>query len=55
VTLNGLGERFPLPVYFGWETRLLPLVLAVVLALLCSIGPAIFAARLPPAEALRNE
>lgn len=55
VTLNGLGERFPLPANFGWETRLLPLVLAVVLALLCSIGPAIFAARLPPAEALRNE
>ena len=55
VTLHGLGERFPLPVYFGWETRLLPLILAVVLALLCSIGPAIFAARLPPAEALRNE
>lgn len=53
--LNGLGERFPLPTYLGWETRLLPLVLAVLLALLCSIGPAIVAARLPPAEALRNE
>lgn len=53
--LRGLGGRFPLPVHFGAGSRLLPLALACVLALLCSIGPAWMAARLPPAEALRNE
>ncbi len=55
VTLHGLGGRFPLPFHFGAGTRLLPLVLAGGLALLCSIGPAWMAARLAPAEALRNE
>ncbi|HPC57403.1 MAG: ABC transporter permease [Kiritimatiellae bacterium] len=55
LTLRWLGSRFPLPFHLGWQTRLLPLLLAVGLALLCSIGPAVFAARLPPAEALRNE
>ena len=34
---------------------LLPLALAGILALICSLGPAGMAARLPPAEALRNE
>ncbi|HAL91640.1 MAG TPA: hypothetical protein DCM68_01285 [Verrucomicrobia bacterium] len=53
--LRGLGGRFPLPFYFGAGARILPLALAVVLALLCSLGPAWMAARLPPAEALRNE
>lgn len=55
VALRGLGGRFPLPFHFGAGTRLLPLALAVAIALLCSIGPAWMAARLPPAEALRNE
>jgi putative ABC transport system permease protein len=55
VALRILGGRFPLPFHFGWETRLLPLALALGLALLCSIGPASLAARLPPAEALRND
>lgn len=55
VALRMLGGRFPLPFHFGWETRLLPLALALALALLCSIGPASLAARLPPAEALRND
>jgi putative ABC transport system permease protein len=53
--LHWLGERFPLPFHFGAGTRLLPLALAGGLAILCSIGPAWKAARLPPAEALRNE
>ena len=53
--LRALGGRFPLPFHFGAETRILPLALALGLALLCSIGPAWMAARLPPAEALRNE
>ncbi len=53
--LRWLGGSFPLPFYFGVGTRLLPFVLACGLALLCSIGPAWMAARLPPAEALRNE
>lgn len=54
-TLRWLGGRFPLPFHFGAEVRLVPLVLAFGVALLCSIGPAWMAARLPPAEALRNE
>jgi putative ABC transport system permease protein len=54
-TLRWLGGRFPLPFHFGAEVRLLPLALACGLALLCSVGPAWLAARLPPAEALRNE
>lgn len=54
-TLRWLGGRFPLPFHFGIGTRLWPLVLAFGLAWLCSIGPAWMAARLPPAEALRND
>ena len=54
-TLRWLGGRFPLPFHFGLGTRLWPLVLAFGLAWLCSIGPAWMAARLPPAEALRND
>ena len=53
--LRWLGGRFPLPFHFGASTRFLPFLLACGLALLCSIGPAWMAARLPPAEALRNE
>lgn len=53
--LSGLGRRFPLPFHFGASARVLPLVLACGLAVLCSLGPAWMAARLPPAEALRNE
>ncbi len=49
------GGRFPLPFEFGAPTRILPLALALGLALCCSAGPAWMAARLPPAEALRNE
>jgi putative ABC transport system permease protein len=55
LALRGLGGRFPLPFHFGLWTRLGPLALAGALALLCSIGPAWRAARLPPAEALRND
>ena len=53
--LRGLGGRFPLPFHFGAGARLLPLALACGIALVCSLGPAWMAARLPPAEALRNE
>lgn len=53
--LRWLGARFPLPFRFGAETRLLPLALAAAIALVCSMGPAWMAARLPPAEALRND
>lgn len=53
--LRALGGRFPLPFHFGAETRIIPLALALGIALLCSLGPAWMAARLPPAEALRNE
>ena len=53
--LRGLGGRFPLPFHFDAEVRLLPLALAFAIALLCSVGPAWMAARLPPAEALRND
>ena len=55
IALRLWGSRFPLPFEFGAQTRLLPLALAVGLALGCSAGPAWMAARLPPAEALRNE
>jgi putative ABC transport system permease protein len=54
-TLRWLGGRFPLPFHFGAGARLLPLALACGLALVCSLGPAWMAARLPPAEALRND
>ncbi len=54
-TLRWLGGRFPMPFYAGWSVRLLPLGLAVLLALLCSMAPAVAAARLEPAEALRND
>ena len=53
--LRWLGGNFPLPFHFGAGTRLLPFALACGLALICSMGPAWMAARLPPAEALRNE
>lgn len=55
VLLRWLGGRFPLPYQFGAGTRMIPLGLACGIAILCSIGPAWLAARLPPAEALRNE
>lgn len=54
-TLRVLGERFPLPFHFGLAARLLPFALGGVVGVLCSIGPAWRAARLPPAEALRND
>ena len=53
--LAWLGTRFPLPFRFGPWTCLFPLALAGVLSLVCSTGPAWLAARLPPAEALRND
>ena len=53
--LTWLGTKFPLPFHFGFWTCLYPLAMAGVLGVLCSIGPAWLAARLPPAEALRNE
>ena len=55
LSLRWLGGRFPLPFHFGWGARVAPPALAAAIALLCSAGPAWFAARLPPAEALRNE
>lgn len=55
VALRGLGGRFPLPFVFDAGVRILPLALAFAIALVCSMGPAWMAARLPPAEALRNE
>lgn len=53
--LYWLGTRFPLPFHFGLRAGLIPLALAGGVAVLCSTGPAWLAARLPPAEALRNE
>jgi putative ABC transport system permease protein len=50
-----MGDRFPLPYHFGWDVRLAPFALAAGIALLCSAGPAWLAARMPPAEALRND
>lgn len=55
LALRGLGGRFPLPFHFGAAACILPLALAGVVALGCSAGPAWRAARLPPAEALRND
>lgn len=46
---------WPFPVHFDMAAAAVPLLMAGVLALGCSIGPAWSAARLPPAEALRNE
>ena len=53
--LRLLGDRFPLPFHFGWWVRLLPLGMSAALALACAAAPAWRAARMPPAEALRNE
>ncbi len=53
--LRWLGIRFPLPFYFGATARLIPMALALAIAVLCSLGPAWRASWLPPAEALRNE
>ena len=53
--LRFLGDRFPLPFHFGWWVRLLPLGMAAALAMACAAAPAWRAARMPPAEALRNE
>ena len=53
--LPGPGSHFPLPFHFGVSAALIPLVMAGGIVVLCSLGPAWQAARLPPAEALRNE
>jgi putative ABC transport system permease protein len=53
--LHVAGSRFPLPFAVGGVTRTFPLALACLLACCCALGPAVRAARLPPAEALRNE
>ncbi|NLB66613.1 MAG: ABC transporter permease [Lentisphaerae bacterium] len=55
LALRGLGGAFPLPWHLGWPARLLPLVVAGGIALVCSVVPATRAAQLPPADALRNE
>ena len=55
VFLRCWAGRFPLPFHLGWGTRLVPLGMAWGIGLLCSAGPAWFAARMPPAEALRND
>lgn len=53
--LRAAGGGLPLPWALTPSTLLAPLLLSLLLAALSSALPALTAARLPPAEALRNE
>ena len=55
LALRLLGPRFPFPWTFGPAALLAPPALALLVALACSAAPAAAAARIPPAEALRND
>jgi putative ABC transport system permease protein len=55
LALRLLGPRFPFPWTFGPPVLLAPPALALLVALACAAGPAAAAARIPPAEALRND
>jgi putative ABC transport system permease protein len=53
--LAAVQARFPVPLTLGWITVLGPVFIALLLGILFSYGPARAAARISPAEALRNE
>ncbi len=49
------GKAFSVPLKLGFGSVFIPLVTAVILAMVSSLWPAISAARIMPSEALRNE
>ena len=55
LVLGAARGRLPVPVHFGMQTVLLPLVVAVGLGIVFSYWPARSAAAIMPSEALRNE
>lgn len=48
-------STFPVPLQLGWESVLIPFTTALFLSLFFSYWPALSAAKISPAEALRNE
>ena len=53
--LTALRDKFPVPLDLGWTTVAIPVAIALLLGMLFSYGPAQAAARISPAESLRNE
>ncbi|MFO1531341.1 MAG: ABC transporter permease [Kiritimatiellia bacterium] len=53
--LSTLGDRLPLPVEAGWVAVLVPSLIALGTGVLATAAPALHAARIAPAEALRAE
>lgn len=53
--LHGVRTQFPVPLDLGWITVAGPVAIALALGIIFSYAPAQAAARISPAEALRNE
>lgn len=53
--LRAARPHFPVPLDLGWITVIVPVAIALLLGVLFSYAPARAAARISPAEALRNE
>ena len=54
-TLVSFYQFYDLPMAYGWEDALHVGIVAIVLATLSGLIPAVFVSKLKPAEALRNE
>ena len=50
-----VAPRFPAPLGTGWETFVYPVLASVAMGIIFSYWPARMAARIAPAEALRND
>jgi len=53
--LYAARRHFPIPLHLGFATWCIPVLVAIGLGVAFSYGPARFAARIAPADALRNE
>ena len=49
------SDALPIPIRLGWVTIFTPLIVAIVLGMVFSYWPALYAARTVPSEALRSE